>query len=337
MSGHTAIEPKTEIRIEMKADMMRSDLVQGLAWFVNYAAIDPAAVKAEKLDLHGSAMLPEDLTTFAHRWLAFSRSIDIQHDGVGRPIFVVESFMNSKDISSPSWPLNSHAVRFNLSRCTEAMEGFAAGRLNCVSLDAFTFDVKKKLPAAALKSAQVERPTDPIGIAREIAQLGFPGVTGVSDLGGGLMLVQRGAMPPIAVEVSGDEYEITPAGGAWTTLAARLITNGTLAVASTTKESPIEGAVPSHGDLVFSTDFTPWNPDEVLKLFAPMGVDLTGRDPASPFAFLRADGAGEIPHHTIRGVSKQAVIDGFSKIRNLPSAFQAEARLHLMKHLQAMP
>ena len=66
----------------LKADMMRSDLDKGLIWFVNYAALDPNAVKVADLDLHGAAMLPQDVEKFAHRWLAFSRSVDIEHDGV---------------------------------------------------------------------------------------------------------------------------------------------------------------------------------------------------------------------------------------------------------------
>lgn len=326
--------PDTEVRIELKADTLRSDLTRGLVWFVNYAAIDPTAVKAEKLDLHGAAMLPEDVELFAHRWLAYSRSIDIQHDGIGRPIHVVESFVNSKEIASPSWPVDAHAVRLNLSACKEAMDGFAAGRLNCVSLDAFTFNVRKRLPVATAKALSASRPADALGVAREIAQLGFPGVTGVSDLGGGLVLVQRGAMPPIAVQVADEEYEVTPGGGAWATLAARLITNGTLTVASTAKAGPIDAAIPDHGGMAFQVDFRPWDPAEVEKLLAPTGVDLSGREPVSPFAFLRADGTGEIPHHTIRGVSKQALHDGLGLVdKRIPAEHRAAVRLHLMKHL----
>jgi hypothetical protein len=329
-----AQSPDTEVRIELKADTLRSDVVRGLVWFVNYAAIDPTAVKAEKLDLHGAAMLPEDVELFAHRWLAFSRSIDIQHDGIGRPIHVVESFFNSKEISSPSWPVDAHAVRLNLSACKEAMEGFSAGRLNCVSLDAFTFNVRKRLPVATTKALAMARPADPIGVAREIAQLGFPGVTGVCDIGGGLMIVQRGALPPVAVQVSDEEYEVTAGGGVWSTLAARLMTNGTLTVASTANASPIESVIPDHGGVTFAVDFRPWDPAEVEKLLKPTGVDLSGSEPVSPFAFLRADGTGEIPHHTIRGVSAQAVQDGLGLVdKRVPAEHRAAVRLHLMKHL----
>ncbi len=330
-----APNPTSEVTITLRADELRSDLTRGLVWFVNYAAIDPTAVKAEKLDLHGAAMLPEDVEMFAHRWLAFSRSVDIQHDGVGRNIHVVESFMNSKDVASPAWPVDSHAVRMNLLGCQEAMDGFKAGRLNCVSLDAFTFNVVKRLPAAvgeAKKAAGNTRPADPNGVALQIAQLGYPDVDGVVDLGGGVMLVTRGSKPPVAVQVSDEDYEITAGGGAWAHLAARLISNGTLTVASTSKVSPIDAAVPNHGELVFATDFVPWDPTEVAKLLAPIGID-TSREPISPWAFVRADGSGEIPHHTIRGVSLQAVMDGLSRIDTVvPAAHRTAARLHLMKH-----
>lgn len=328
--------PESQVCIELKADLLRSDVVRGLVWFVNYAAIDPTCVKADKLDLHGAAMLPDDVEKFAHRWLAFSRSIDIQHDGIGRPIHAVESFFNSADVASPAWPVDAHAVRLNLSACQEAMEGFAAGRLNCISLDAFTFNVRKRLPAATTKAATaVSRPSDAFGVAREIAQLGFPGVTGVSDLGGGLMLVQRGVMPPVAVQVSDEAYEVNAGGGAWSVLAARLMTSGSLVVASTTKVGVVDGVVPNHGSLVFSVDFRPWDPDEIIRLFASIGADLTGQEPVSPFAFLRADGTGEIPHHTPSGVSRQAVQNGLSQVdRVVPPEYRLAARAHLMKHLQ---
>lgn len=282
-------------------------------------------------------MLPEDVEKFAHRWLAFSRSIDIQHDGIGRPIHVVESFVNSKDVGSQAWPIDAHAVRLDLSRSKEAMDGFSAGRLNCVSLDAFTFNVKRRLPVATTKSVGV-KPTDALGVAREIAQLGFPGVTGVSDLGGGLMLVQRGAMMPIAVQVSEEDYEINAAGGAWATLAARLMTSGTLTVASTSKMGPIDAVIPDHGGMTFQADHRPWNSAEVEKLLASIGVDTSGRDPVSPFAFLRADGTGEIPHHTIRGVSPQAVRAGLADVdRLVPPEHRLAVRAHLLKHLQETP
>lgn len=327
--------PDTEVRIELKADILRSDVARGLVWFVNYAAIDPTAVKAEKLDLHGAAMLPEDVEKFAHRWLAFSRSIDIQHDGIGRPIHAVESFVNSKEVASPAWPVDAHAVRLDISRCKEAVDGFMHGRLNCVSLDAFTFNVRKRLPVATTKALSATKPADAIGVAREVAQLGFPGVTGVSDLGGGLMLVQRGAMPPIAVQVSDEEYEVNAGGGAWATLAARLMTSGTLTVTSTAKVGPVDAAVPDHGAITFPVDHRPWDPTEVAKLLAPVGVDMSGRDPVSPFAFLRADGTGEIPHHTIRGVSRQAVQTGLSDVdRLVPPEHRLAVRAHLLKHLQ---
>lgn len=317
--------PETQIRIDMKADNLRSDLVCGLVWFVNYAAIDPAAVRAEKLDLHGAAMLPEDVEKFAHRWLAFSRSIDIQHDGIGRPVYVVESFFNSKDVASAAWPVDSHAVRLNMFQCKEAMEGFAQGRLNCISLDAFTFNVRKRLPVAtAAKALSVSRPADAMGVAHEIAQLGFPGVTGVCDLGDGLMLVQRGAMPPIAVQVSDESYEVNAGGGAWSTLAARLMTNGTLSVASTAKVGGTGSVVPDHGSTVFSADFRPWNSSAFTD--------------KSAFAFLRDDGTGEIPHHmSATSVSLAAIQNGLSQIdRVIPSEHRLAVRAHLMKHLREL-
>lgn len=330
---NTELQPTTEIKIALKADTLRSDLLRGLVWFVNYAAIDPAAVSAEKLDLHGSAMLPADVETFAHRWLAFSRSVDIEHDGIGRPVHVVESFFNSKDVASPAWPVDAHAVRMDLSQSPEAMDGFRTGRLNCVSLDAFTFNVKRKLPAATTRSAPSVKPADPLGLAMELARLGFPGVEGASDLGDGLVLVTRGAMPPLAVHVTGDDVEVTAAGGAWETLAARLLTSGTLTAAPTMKASPIYGTVPEHGKTVFPIDYTPWDPREVEKLLASQGVDLSGAAPVTPFAFLRADGTGEIPHHTIRGVSLQAVTAGLSALNTIPPEFRDATRRHLIEHL----
>ena len=88
-----------EIQIALKADLMRSDLELGLVWFINYSALDPTAVTSKQLDLHGAGMLPVDVEKFAHRWLAFSRCIDINHDGVGRPVHVIESFFNSENVS----------------------------------------------------------------------------------------------------------------------------------------------------------------------------------------------------------------------------------------------
>lgn len=300
------------------ADMLRSDVRKGHVWFLNYAALDPNAVTAASLDLHGSGMLAEDVETFAHRWLAYSRSVDIQHDGIGRPIHVIESFFNSPDIASPAWPVNSHALRLDMSSCKEAMEGFAAGRLNSVSLDAFTFDVVRRLPVAAATTKSAGPPPDAATIAVQVAELGYTGVTGAFDLGGGLFLVSRGESPAVAVEVSSEEYEVTAGGGAWATLAARLISNGTLGHVGAMPS--MEGAVPTH----------------VTMMCADHRADASLLTTRESHAYIGPDGRGVIPHHTPFGVSMKAVYEGLVNIDKLvPEPHRQAVRAHLVSHMSA--
>jgi hypothetical protein len=177
----------TNIQIALKADVMRSDLVRGLVWFVNYAAIDPEAVKSSDLDLHGAAMLPEDVELFAHRWLAFSRSIDINHDGIGRNIQVVESFMNTPEVGAAAWPVNAHAARLDVAGDKEAYDGLRTGALNSVSLDALTFNKVQRLPVADSMKAETTlnewaTPEDLAEWAAEVAKDGYDGVEAVHKM-----------------------------------------------------------------------------------------------------------------------------------------------------------
>lgn len=328
---------RTAIKIDLKADFLRSDLEKGLVWFVNYAAIDPTAVRAEDLDLHGAGMLPEHVEMFAHRWLAYSRSVDINHDGIGRPVHVIESFFNSMDVQSAAWPLNSHACRFDVSQSGEAMEGLKKGDLNCVSLDAFTFNKVRRLPAAEAKSVlgiPDGRPDSPAELAREVARLGYPGVTGVRRLQSGLYLCERDDALPVAVAMADGGVDVTPAAGAWGRVAASLMTSGTLTAAQRA-ELDVEAYVPDHGDESFDVDHAPWDPSEIAKLLSDIGFNMNGNDPISPFAFVTGL-EGKLAHHVPRGgammVSLAGVDDALARLDEVPEAHRESARQHLLAH-----
>ncbi len=266
----------TAIQIALKADVMRSDLVRGLVWFVNYAAIDPSAVKVGDLDLHGCAMLPEDVEKFAHRWLAFSRSIDINHDGLGRNVHVVESFMNTPDIASPSWPINAHAARLDVAGDQEAFEGLRTGKLNSVSLDALTFNRVVRLPVAeAMKmvdptSKGWSEPQDRDGWARELAQDGFEGVVSVTKMGADMWIVDRGDLSPLAVSIKDGCIETTAAGGAWGHLGMSIMRNPTLKAIGPEEDEDYSVAADGNG-----TKVSAWDPAFVRSALIDVGVNIS--------------------------------------------------------------
>lgn len=338
---------RTRITIELKADQARSDLVRGLIWFINYAAIDPTAVKAEALDLHGAAMLPEDVEKYAHRWLAFSRSVDINHDGIGRPVFVVESFFNGADVASPAWPINSHAVRMDVSQCAEAVSGLKDGSLNCVSLDAFTFNKVVRLPAAQAKSAlgPMLPPVVDGAWVEQFAREGYTGVTKAVNVGADLWIVQRSCGMPLAVSVKDGFIEASAASTPWAHLAATLLESGTL----TTKLHD-SGAyigperVPQH-EHVGPVDFAPWSSEAFDAMLADAGLKLGIADRAldqfADFYTWWGPSGGVIPHHVYRGsvmmVSRDAVMKGLTSVdQEVPEPFRAAAKAHLLAHLAEM-
>lgn len=328
---------RVSIQIEMKADTVRSNLVRGLVWFVNYAAIDPTAVKASDLDLHGAAMLPDDVEKFAHRWLAFSRSIDIEHDGVGRPVHVVESFFNGPEIAAPAWPINSHAVRMDVSGSIEALEGLRSGRLNSVSLDAYTFNKIVRLPVAEAKAALGQQsdwiiPTSAQKWAEELAREGYPGVTRVERVADDLYVAAREGGMPVAVSVKGGRMEASAAGGPWGMLAMSLFESGTL---TSSKRSIHRQPV----------DYSRWNEDEVIEMLAEVGVHLD-KPATDQFADIvddifayREDSTQRsyLPHHVIRGgevmLSKEGVAQALSRLSEIPEKGREAAREHLMRHM----
>lgn len=248
---------RSTIQIAMKADLVRSDLREGLVWFVNYAALDPTCIKSSDLDLHGCGMLPEDVEKFAHRWLAFSRSIDIEHDGIGRPINVIESFFNSVDVSAASWPINSHAVRFDISQSKEAMDGMQNGSLNSVSLDAFTFNKVIRLPVAQAKSvAGLQDAFVPPDTAKkwaeELSQDGYPGITRVDQVAPDMFIAHRENGLPVAVTVKNGCLEASAASGPWAHIGLAICESGTLT--HTGKSS------------------TMWDPERVKAMMAEFGI-----------------------------------------------------------------
>lgn len=339
--GDQETTERTEVRIAMKADLMRSDLQRGLVWFVNYAAIDPTAVTVKDLDLHGTAMLPEDVEKFAHRWLSFSRSVDIEHDGIGRPVYTAESFYNSEDIASPVFPINSHAARLDVSRSKEALEGLRSGKLNSVSLDALTFNRVVRLPVAASAMSAPDdgawaRPTDLSAWAYELAQEGWPGVTGIREVGSGLFVAMRSAGMPVAVQVHEDGIEASGvSSGPWARLALAAYESPSLTrmdLAATNK--PAYRAI----------DHTPWDPQLVANLLGPVGIDLAGtivRDgPIEQEVFAAIDAPalkGFLPHHTHRGghlmLSRDGVQKAMRQLDTVPEALRPAALEHLRGHM----
>ena len=220
-------EQATQVTITLKADTARSDMVRGYVWFVNYAALDPEGVTASQLDSHGTGMLPEDVEKLAHRWLVHSRSIDIQHDGKGRPVTVLESFYNSDDVQAAAWPKNAHCVRLDVSQCPEALNGLRNGTLNSLSLDAYTFMRTVSLPAfgaAGKPPAQVSRSA---GLTVDeatalIGAAGYSGLTTLRRIDTDHYIVERGALPAIALVVADDGHDVEVLGTASTELVKRM-------------------------------------------------------------------------------------------------------------------
>jgi hypothetical protein len=349
------------VTITMRADQMRSDLVRGLVWFVNYAALDPSAVRAEHLDLHNTAMMPEDVEKFAHRWLSASRSVDIEHDGIGRPVHVVESFYNSEDIAAPAFPINSHAARLDVSRSKEAMDGLRSGRLNSVSLDALTFNRVVRLPAAQTRSAFIaDGGWDLAGWARELAQDGWTDVLGVREIGDGLFVASRKSGMPIAIQVHEDGFESAAAGGAWGRLGMAAFDSPSLV------RMDLAGGEYTGARVI---DHTQWDPSVVSGMLAEVGVPIDGNiSRVGPLekeifaAIERPSGSGALgstpgmhhvpgetpqaaargflPHHTVREgrlmVSRDGVARSLAMVDSLPSHLRESARAHLLAHLDAM-
>lgn len=264
----------------MKADLLRSDLTEGLVWFVNYAALDPSSVKVSDLDLHGCGMLPHDVELFAHRWLTTSRSVDIEHDGVGRPIQILESFFNSKDVAAQAWPINSHAVRFNVASCKEAMDGLREGSLNSVSLDAFTFNKVIRVPVAQAKSAlgikdPFVTPDTAMKWAEELARDGYPGVTSVRSVGENMFIADRESGLPLAITVKDGLMEASAAGGPWAHIGMALMSSPSLTNnASLGVEGSEDAQIAPNGSVIT------WDPEVVNRMMEDFGVmapDLQGQ------------------------------------------------------------
>lgn len=340
------------IQIAMKADQMRSDLVRGLVWFVNYAAIDPESVTSKDLDLHGAAMLPEDVELFAHRWLSHSRSVDINHDGIGRPVYTAESFFNGPDIASPAWPVNSHAVRLDVRNSKEALDGLKDGTLNSVSLDAYTFNQVVRLPVAEAKAAGLPvdgwvEPSTAAEWAEEIARLGYHGVDEVVQFAPGLFVATRSAGMPVAIHIdrSAGYIEASAAGGAWAHLGIALCESGTL---THTRKllTPVAGA--GGGVIKQPVDFMVWNQETVMDLLAERGIFLD--QPADEafaeqtdelFAFKDTTTQQSfLPHHTFHGdqmmVSRDGVIQAMTRLDEVPDHGRDAAREHLLCHLRQL-
>lgn len=325
----------TNVTVAMRMDAMRSDLIRGLVWFVNYAALDPTAVRSTDLDLKGTAMLPHDVELFAHRWLGFSRSIDIEHDGVGRPVDVVESFFNSPAIASPSFPVNSHPMRLDVSRSEEAMTGLRDGTLNSVSLDALTFNRVVRLPVATSRSAPAEEklpvPTMLSDWASELAHDGYDGVVNVVEVSKGLYVATRsGGRSPVAVSIDGSSIEVLPGSGAWAEIGMVLAQSPTLTMRSVSK---------------LCVDFRPWSEDEVNVIMGLIGLNPAGTvdrlGPLEEEFFAALDTStlrGFLPHHTVGpgGVlmnSPAAVRRALSQLHTVPESMRDGARRHLEQHL----
>lgn len=307
-----------EVKISMKADLLRSDLVRGLVWFVNYAALDPESVQASDLDLQGTGMLPDDVEKFAHRWMAYSRSVDINHDGIGRPVNVVESIFNSPAIASPAFPINSHAARFDVSRSKEAFDGLRSGSLNSVSLDAITFNkVAKVKPKVTGTACSAPVPTNLSQWAEELAAEGFENVIGVKEVAPGLFVAMRSKGMPVAVSIDGEMIETSGVcSGPWARIGATLF-----------------------GSPSVTTDHSPMA--DVLATLKGAGFDLTGPGTAplaaEVFAVVDEAGVGHLPHHGYDGrqltVSLQSIRRGLASIGTLPKQLQERAKVHLMRHL----
>lgn len=312
----------------MMMDQMRSDLVRGLVWFVNYAALDPGAVRAEDLDLHGTGMLPTDVELFAHRWLAFGPSVDIQHDGIGRNVRAVESFFNAPEIASPAFPINSHAARLDVHQSKEAMDGLRSGKLNSVSLDALTFNKVVRLPVATGRGAPrpVALPSTLSEWAAEIASCGYEGVQAVREVSPGLFVAVRSHGMPLAIAVDADTIEVSGVSdGPWAGLAAALFESPTLTRAASR----------------WPTDHSPWDRDDAVRSLESVGVragsasgSILGRE-----AFAACRGADAwLPHHRVRSgammTSRAGVLEAMSRLDSIPPELRPGAEAHLRGHLE---
>lgn len=339
---------------------MRSDLEEGKVWFINYAALDPTAVKVEDLDLHNAGMLPGDVEQFAHLWLAHSRSIDINHDGVGRAVFVLESFFNGPDIASAAWPINSHATRLDISQSEEAMTGMQDGSLNSVSLDAYTFNRVVRLPVAEAKSMLGIRevlksaPGTLDQWALEMAQRGYPGVLGVTQVRPGLYVAQRSHGMPLAITFKDGQIEAASGGGAWGQVAVALCESGSMVQLQPQASAPtpvptvntIDPAElpPSQGGAQSNpVDFGRWDPamvDQMLRAEGLLvGVPLTQQIEGDErkqlehelFAALLEETVGTEPSQVARqmvlqGVSVKAAPHGL-----LPHHSMVDGKMHVSK------
>lgn len=117
------------------------------------ANTDPALAKKalDPIDSHGEAMLQEDLVQLAHGFLALSRKMDVQHDGKARgSVTLVESFVNTPEISSPNFAAGAWVVVFKVAPDSPEWADIEAGNLNAVSFQAV---VTKQPITVSLRSA----------------------------------------------------------------------------------------------------------------------------------------------------------------------------------------
>lgn len=329
-------EQRHKITISMRADLARSDLTRGLVWFVNYAAIDPSAVRAEDLDLHGAAMLPDDVEKLAHRWLRFSRSVDIEHDGIGRPVHPVESFFNSADVASNAWPVGAHVVRFDCADSSEAMEGLRAGTLNCVSFDAFTFNRVRRLPVAEARKSigPIVPPKDVASIIEEVARMGYSGIDGAVEIAHGLYLIKRSSGLHLGVSIRDGAVEAAAAGGAWQHISAHLIESGSLV-----SETMRDFFPPHSGQKVLPIDTRVWDREKVDSELASRGIIMGSNLFSQMFAYVDPHGAGTLEHHVLledgsMAVSPEMVRAALQRVDDLPQGRREGARKHLLGHLE---
>lgn len=222
---------QTSVQINLRADLARSDLKKGHIWFVNYAAIDPTAVTASQLDSHGTGMLPDDVELLAHRWLKHSRSVDINHDGKGRPVWVLESFFNSDQVQAAAWPRNAHCLRLDVSQSKEAMGGLRNGTLNSLSLDAYTINRRAKVPTYGAAGTRPSTSFRSDGLTVEeckylIRASGHDdsSVTSVRRLDNMYIVMRAGKLPPVAIAAAADGFDVDLATGAAAAVVMRAAT-----------------------------------------------------------------------------------------------------------------
>ena len=98
------------------------------------------------IDTHGEAMLQEDVTKLAHRFLTKSRKHDVMHDE--RPVEsvqTVESFVNGPEVESPHFYPGAWVVVLKVEKGSEVWDRIDSGELDAVSFQAFV----SKTPIAA--------------------------------------------------------------------------------------------------------------------------------------------------------------------------------------------